>query len=334
VTVSIRRDAPSAGSDAGRGREPAPRARSSRLLQRIRKGGLPYLFLLPALILELLIHFIPMIFGIVISFKQLTLFFIRNWTGAPWAGWQNYHLAIDFHEAIGKALLHSFWVTCAFTVLAVGLSWLFGTTAAILTQDTFRGRAVLRTIFLTPFALPVYASVIVWAFMFQYNNGLVNQLLHNTLGITSRPSFWLIGHNSFFALVIISIWRNWPFAFLCVMAGLQGIPHDLYEASAMDGAGIWQQIRRITMPSLRPVNQVLVLVLFLWTFNDFTTPFVLFGSSAPNPADVISIHIYQASFVTWNFGEGSAMSVLMLLFLLVVTAIYLLFTSRRRTSNG
>ena len=334
MTVSTRRDAPPAGSDAGRGRGPAPRARSTRLLQRIRKGGLPYLFLLPALILELLIHFIPMIFGILISFKQLTLFFIRNWQGAPWAGFSNYHIALDFHGAVGSALLHSFVVTCIFTVLAVGLSWLFGTVAAILTQDTFRGRAVLRTIFLTPFALPVYASVIVWAFMFQYDNGLVNQLLHNTLGITSKPSFWLIGHNSFFALVIISIWRNWPFAFLCVMAGLQGISHDLYEASAIDGAGIWQQIRKITMPSLRPVNQVLVLVLFLWTFNDFTTPFVLFGSSAPNPADVISIHIYQASFITWNFGEGSAMSVLMLLFLLLVTAIYLLVTSRRRSANG
>ena len=160
--------------------------------------------------------------------------------------------------------------------------------------------------------------------MFQYNNGLVNELLHNVLGITSRPSFWLIGHNSFFALVIISIWRNWPFAFLCVMAGLQGIPRDLYEASAIDGAGIWQQIRTITMPSLRAVNQVLVLVLFLWTFNDFTTPFVLFGASAPSPADVISIHIYNASFITWNFGEGSAMSVLMLIFLLLVTAVYLI----------
>ena len=79
MTVSIRRDAPSAGSDAGRGRDPAPPARSGRLLQRIRKGGLPYLFLVPALLLELLIHFIPMIFGIVISFKQLTLFFIRSW---------------------------------------------------------------------------------------------------------------------------------------------------------------------------------------------------------------------------------------------------------------
>ena len=147
------------------------------------KGGLPYLFLLPALILELLVHFVPMVFGIVISFKRLTLFFIRNWTGAPWAGWANYRIALNFHEAVGSALLHSFVVTCGFTVLAVGLSWLFGTTAAILTQDSFRGRAALRTIFLTPFALPVYASVIIWSFMFQYDNGLVNELLHNVLGV-------------------------------------------------------------------------------------------------------------------------------------------------------
>jgi multiple sugar transport system permease protein len=330
VTVSVHRDAPPAGQQAGRGRAPAPQPRAVRVLNRIRQGGLPYLFLLPALLLELLIHFVPMLFGIVISFKQLTLFFIRNWTGAPWAGFGNYSIAVNVNTAIGSALLHSFLVTCAFTVLAVGFSWLFGTVAAILTQDSFRGRAALRTIFLTPFALPVYASVIIWSFMFQYNNGLVNDLLHSVLHITSRPSFWLIGHNSFFALVIISIWRNWPFAFLCVMAGLQGIPRDLYEASAIDGAGIWQQIRRITMPSLRSVNQVLILVLFLWTFNDFTTPFVLFGPSAPGPADVISVHIYQASFLTWNFGEGSAMSVLMLLFLLLVTAVYLTATSRRR----
>ena len=83
------------------------------------------------------------------------------------------------------------------------------------------------------------------------------------------------------------------------------------------------------MPSLRPVNQVLVLVLFLWTFNDFNTPYVLFGKSAPEAADLISVHIYQASFVTWNFGTGSAMSVLLLLFLLAVTGLYLLIVNRR-----
>jgi multiple sugar transport system permease protein len=87
----------------------------------------------------------------------------------------------------------------------------------------------------------------------------------------------------------------------------------------------------VTLPMLRPVNRVLVLVLFLWTFNDFNTPYLLFGGSAPRAADLISIHIYQSSFVTWNFGTGSAMSVALLLFLLLVSATYLLITNRKRT---
>jgi multiple sugar transport system permease protein len=296
---------------------------------RIRKIGLPYLLLLPALVFELLVHLVPMVVGVFISFKALTQLYLANWQHSPWAGLANYRIAVNFNEAIGQALLHSFVVTCSFTVLAVSLSWLFGTVAAILAQDAFRGRGVLRAIFLTPYALPVYASVITWAFMFQYNNGLINHVLHDELHLTSRPTFWLLGDNSFISLVTVSVWRNWPFAFLVVMAGLQTIPRELYEASAIDGAGIWQQIRRVTMPALRPVNQVLVLVLFLWTFNDFTTPFVLFGNALPQPADVISVHIYSASFLTWNFGEGSAMSVLLLLFLLLVTGFYLLVTRRR-----
>jgi multiple sugar transport system permease protein len=310
--------------------EPGKAAPRRSRWDRIRKIGLPYLLLLPALIFELLVHLVPIVVGIYISFKALTQLYLTDWLHAPSAGLSNYHVAVQFSAPIGQALLHSFVVTCAFTALSVGLSWLFGCAAAVLAQDPFRGRGVLRAIFLTPYALPVYASVITWAFMYQYDNGLINHVLYNQLHITSRPSFWLLGHNSFFALVVVSVWRNWPFAFLVVMAGLQTIPRELYEASAIDGAGIWQQIRRVTMPSLRAVNQVLVLVLFLWTFNDFTTPFVLFGNAAPQNADVISVHIYNTSFVTWNFGEGSAMSVLLLLFLLLVTGAYLLVTSRRR----
>jgi multiple sugar transport system permease protein len=237
---------------------------------------------------------------------------------------------VDFDAPIGKALLHSFFVTCAFTVLSVGLCWLLGTTAAVYMQENFRGRGFLRAVFLVPYALPVYAAVITWAFMFQRDNGLVNHVLHDQLGLTDSPSFWLIGDNSFVALLVVSVWKGWPFAFLIVMAGLQNIPKELYEAASIDGAGMVQQLRRITLPSLRPVNQVLVLVLFLWTFNDFNTPYVLFGKAAPEAADLISIHIYQSSFVTWNFGTGSAMSVLLLLFLLVVTGVYLVLTSRGR----
>jgi len=302
--------------------------------KRLSRIGLPYLLLLPALALELLIHLVPMVVGIVMSFKQLTQFFIRDWSAAPWTGLGNYRMSVDFNAPVGRSLLNSFWVTCAFTLLAVGLSCLLGTTAAILMQDTFRGRGLLRAAFLLPYALPVYAAVITWSFMFQRDTGLVNHVLHDQLHLTSDRPFWLLGDNSFTALVTVSVWRSWPFAFLTLTAGLQNIPRELYEAAAMDGAGIWQQIRRITLPALRPVNQVLVLVLFLWTFNDFNTPYVLFGRSAPEAADLISIHIYQSSFVTWNFGAGSAMSVLLLLFLLLVTAVYLFLTSRRRDADA
>ncbi|KAA2255978.1 sugar ABC transporter permease [Solihabitans fulvus] len=313
---------------------PAPRRpRGGRLLAGLRRNRLAYLLLLPALALELLIHLVPMVTGIAVSFTQLTQFFIRRWSQAPDAGFDNYRVALDVNAPAGRALLHSFWVTCQFTVLAVGLSWLLGVSAAILMQDSFRGRGLLRTLFLVPYALPVYTAVIAWSFMFQRDNGLVNHVLVDQLHLTTDRPFWLLGGNSFAALLTVVVWRSWPFAFLALMAGLQNIPGELYEAAALDGAGVWQQIRRITMPSLRPVNQVLVLVLFLWTFNDFNTPYVLFGSSAPPDADLISIHIYQSSFVTWNFGVGSAMSVLLLAFLLLVTAGYLVLTSRRRTAH-
>jgi multiple sugar transport system permease protein len=333
VTSPSDRDAEGGkGKGAGGARRKLPRVPG-----RLRRAGVPYLLLLPAIVFELLVHVVPMATGVVVSFRQLTLFFIHNWGAAPWSGLKNYHLAVDFHAGIGKALLHSFWITCLFTVSSVLLCWLFGTTAAIMLQDKFRGRGVLRTIFLIPYALPVYAAVITWAFMFQHDNGMLNHLLHDQLHVTGKPSFWLIGNNSFYALLMVSVWKGWPFAFLIIMAGLQNIPDELYEAASIDGAGMWQQIRKITLPSLRSVNQVLVLVLFLWTFNDFNTPFVLFGKNgnAPASADLISFHIYQSSFATWDFGTGSAMSVLLLLFLLVVTGVYLAVTSRgRKAADG
>ncbi|KUH40194.1 MULTISPECIES: carbohydrate ABC transporter permease [Streptomyces] len=324
--------APGAGERTTRKDSPgaAPRTRRSGRLRRI---GLPYLLLLPALILELLVHLVPMVIGIVVSFKELTQFHIRAWDAAPWAGLDNYALAVDFHAPVGEALLNSFLTTCLFTLLSVGSCWLLGVAAAVFLQEDFRGRGFLRTVFLVPYALPVYAAVITWAFMFQRDNGLINHVLHDRLGLTDSPPFWLIGDNSFVTLLVVSVWKGWPFAFLIIMAGLQNIPREIYEAAALDGAGTWQQIRRITLPSLRPVNQVLVLVLFLWTFNDFNTPFVLFGRAAPEAADLISLHIHQSSFQTWNFGAGSAMSVLLLLFLLVVTGGYLWLTSRGRQAT-
>jgi len=267
--------------------------------------------------------------GVGTSFLKLTQFYLRNWRAAPHAGFDNYRVTTNFDQAAGKALIHSFVVTLVFTLLVLAISWFFGMAAAVFMQRAFRGRGLLRTIFLVPYALPVFAAVITWSFMLQRDTGVVNHVIVDQLHLTHGRPFWLIGQNSFVSLVIVSIWRLWPFAFLCLTAGMQSIPGDLYEAAALDGAGVIAQVTKVTLPLVRPVNRVLLLVLFLWTFNDFTTPYTLFGKSAPRQADLISIHIYQNSFVNWNFGTGSAMSVLLLLFLLVVTTIYLSIVRRR-----
>jgi multiple sugar transport system permease protein len=293
------------------------------------KGATPYLLVLPAVLLELLIHIIPMLVGIWMSFIELTQFFIANWSQAPFVGLGNYKVAVNFSGSIGQALLHSFTVSILYTLIVVGLAWLFGMSAAAVLQSGFRGRGGLRTLFLVPYSLPIYAGVITWSFMLQRDNGLVNHVLVNNLHILGSSPFWLIGNNAFFSMAIVALWRSWPFAFLMIMAGMQSIPDEVYQAASVDGASIWQQLRHITLGMLRPVNVVLILMLFLWTFNDFNTPFVLFGATPPPSADLISIHIYDNSFINWNFGLGAAMSVLLLLFLLVVTGTYLLITNRR-----
>jgi multiple sugar transport system permease protein len=294
-----------------------------RRRRRLRgRKALPYVLLVPALIAELAIHVIPMLVGAWMSLLHLTQFFIRNWTAAPYGGLTNYRVAMDVNGPVGKDLLHSFFITVAVTALVVSGAWLFGLSGAVLLDRPFHGRGALRTLFLVPYALPVFTAVITWRFMFQRDTGMVNTVLSDELHLAHGHPFWLLGGNSFAALVIINIWRLWPFAFLTLTAGLQSIPGDLHEAAAIDGAGFLRRLRSVTLPLLRPVNRVLLLVLFLWTFNDFNVAYILFDLP-PTSADVISIHIYNASFITWNFGLGSAMSVLLLAFLLVVTLGYL-----------
>lgn len=286
------------------------------------------------MLLELLIHIIPMATGFWMSFIELTKFFIRRWTEAPFSGLENYRIAVDLNTPVGQELLNSFLVTLGFTALVVGLSWGLGMAAAVALQRPFRGRGIFRTLFLIPYALPLYAAVITWNFMLQRDTGAVNHVIVDQLGLTSDAPFWLIGDNAFISVVVVAIWRMWPFAFLMFMAGLQSVPGELYEASAMDGATPLRQWRSVTLPMLAPVNQTMMLVMFLWVFNDFNTPYVLFGTAQPPAGDLISFHIYNASFLSWDFGVGSAMSVLLLLFLLAVSLVYLYFTQWKKEKNN
>jgi len=218
----------------------APHGRSpvnSVQRRKRRRQWLPYVLLIPAIVMELLIHIIPMLIGVVMSFFKMTQLYLGNWQQAPFAHLDNYRLAMDFNQPAGKALLHSFAVTIAFTVLVLAFSWSLGLLAAVLTQRPFRGRGIVRTLLLVPFALPIFASVITWNFMAQRDTGVINHVLVNQLHLTQGNPFWLIGGNSFVTLTLVVVWRTWPFAFLMMSAGMQSIPADVYEAAVLDGAG-------------------------------------------------------------------------------------------------
>lgn len=177
-----------------------------------------------------------MFVGIWMSFVKLTKFFIANWSAAPWAYFNNYRVAVDFDNAVGEGLLRSFGVTVAFSLITLGLAWVLGMAAAVALQPPFKGRSVVRTLFLVPYALPAYAGILTWNFMLQRDTGAVNHVLVDNLGLTADRPFWLIGGNALASLITVAVWKLWPFAFLTLMAYLQSIPRDVYEAASVDGA--------------------------------------------------------------------------------------------------
>jgi multiple sugar transport system permease protein len=180
----------------------------------------------------------------------------------------------------------------------------------------------LRSLFILPYAIPAYVGVMVWTFMFQ-PTGAINTLLGTDLHWVAPHTFWLSGLKAFFAILVAGVWQLWPFAFLMLLAGIQGIPPELYEAARVDGATRWEEFRWVTLPVTRNVSRVLVLITGLWTFNNFTTPFVMFGESPPASANLVSLKIYISSFVDLNFGLGAAMAVIMIAILVIAALLYI-----------
>ncbi|WP_102158535.1 carbohydrate ABC transporter permease [Zhihengliuella halotolerans] len=288
-----------------------------------RDRWFPYALVAPASIMELLVHIVPMLLGLWIAMISLNQLSIGNWTRAPFVGIQNFITGLDPAGAIGSQFYGALGRTFLFTVIVVALAWSMGMFAAVLLTSKVRGRAFLRTLFLVPFALPSYVGIIAWAFMFNQRDGVINRILVDDLGLLSERPFWLLGGNAFWVTVIVTVWQFWPFAFLMLLAALQNIPLEVYEAAAMDGASLWKQFTTITLPMISHANTVLLLVLSLWIFNQFNVPYVLFGPASPPEATLISPLIYEQSFNNWNFGVGGAMSVLLLVALLVASAFYI-----------
>ncbi len=277
-------------------------------------GGRPLWLMSPTLALLALVIVIPFLLAVVISFLELDQYSLRSWTSAPFIGFDNYREAF-----VTSGLLHSLWISIAFSLVTTVVCAPIGLIAALAVNASFRGRFLVRSAFLIPYVLPSFVTATVWRFVLK-PGGAFDQFL-GVFGIHGEQ--WLIGTNTFWALVLVDIWASWPFVYMMTIAGMQSIPNELYEAADMDGVTWFSKIRYIVIPQIRNQLALGLLLSTLAHFNNFTLPFVLFGTPAPDPVLTLPVNIYQTSFQQFRFGLGAAMSVLSLILLMIPVVFYL-----------
>ncbi|WP_211230649.1 carbohydrate ABC transporter permease [Alicyclobacillus herbarius] len=282
----------------------------------------PNWMMIPSIVLLLVIVVAPFAVSVYTSLTKLNQYTITQWTHAPFIGLGNYLDAFRQGNALGASALQSVWVSVAFSVATTILITPIGIIAALLVNKPFRGRRWVRTLFLIPYVMPVFVNAIVWRMLFMNGWGLIDQVLA-ALHLASKDTFWLIGPRSFWAMVVADVWASWPFVYLMVLAGLQGISSDLYESANIDGASPVRSFFSITLPMLRPVLGLALLLSTLNHFNNFTLPFIMFGTPPSPQADVLPLNVYITSFQTFNFGLGAAMSLITLVLMMIPAVFYI-----------
>jgi multiple sugar transport system permease protein len=291
-----------AGSSPGTGKV-RPLSRRQRPLWMLIPGGLLMTFIIV----------IPFLIGVWISLTDLDQYSLRRWLSAPFVGLANYV------EAMGAGLPASIWISISFAVISTIVTVPIGVAAAIVTQNKYRGRALVRAVFLIPYVLPSFVVATVWRTMLQ-PDGIVNILL-NKVGIGDQ--LWLSGPTAYWTLILVEIWAAWPFIYLLALAGLQSVDSEVHEASALDGAKWWPKLRYIVLPYLRGPLALAFLLATLNHINNFTLPFVLFGAPAPDSVNVMPMIVYVTSFQSLRFGLSAAMAIVSLIIIAIPLWFYL-----------
>jgi multiple sugar transport system permease protein len=299
---------------AGPGPATAPAASHKQPRRRgVTEQQRPLWLLAPGGLLMIVIVIIPLLLAVYISLIDLDQYTLRRWLDAPFIGLQN------FTEAFQSGLPKSIWISVSFAVLSTIATVPFGVAAAVATQNRYRGRAVVRAVFLIPYVLPSFVVATVWRTMLQ-PDGIVNTLLAK-VGIDG--ALWLSGPTSYWTLILVEIWAAWPFIYLMALAGLQSVDGEVHEASAIDGANWWPKLTHVILPYLRGPVLLACLLATLNHINNFTLPFVLFGAPAPDDVNVMPMIVYVTSFQSLRFGLSAAMAIVSLVIVAIPLFAYL-----------
>ncbi len=254
----------------------------------------------------------PVIYNVWISLHHVTLDNLNQ--SQPWAGFDNFiriNKDWEFWPALGVTVVYSFGASL--------LSVAWGLAAALLLNHTFPGRGLVRGLFLFPFVAPVISAAFIWRWLLE-TDGVLNWSLLN-LGLLDSPISFL--DQRYYALACVILfegWRYFPFAMLLILARLQAIPQELYEAADLDGAGSLLKFRYLTLPELRYILGVLFLLRMMWTFNKFDDIYLLTSGAAGTK--VLSILIYEYSFGSLDFGAGAAIAMILFMILFLFVWLY------------
>ncbi|HEY8235006.1 MAG TPA: sugar ABC transporter permease [Gaiellaceae bacterium] len=292
-----------------------PRRRRRTRLQR-RQTRLGWTLLLPALAVVAFVAIYPL--GKTVYYSFTNQEFLAGIEPTKWVGLQNYREL--WHDSIFRTAI---WTTIKFTLITVGFEFVLGMIIALVVNSSFKGRGAMRAVMLVPWAIPTVVAAQMWKWMYDDVYGVINDA-GVRLHILSHPHAWISEPSTALASVCaVDIWKTTPFVALLLLAGLQVIPRDLYEAAEVDGATKLQQFWRITLPLLRPAILVTLIFRTLDALRVFDVFYVFFG----NRPDTQTMAIYdQATIVgDGHVGYGSAISVAIFLIIGLFVVIYVTF---------
>jgi len=307
------------------------------MLRHRRIDAFPYLLLLPAVLMMFAVNLTPIVQGFYMSLLKLNQFTLAQYLDAPFVGIENYRRILfdtdnPLRTGMGYALRNTALYTVTVSVLAIAI----GLGVALLMNRDFPGKGIARTLLLLPWIVPSYVVGTLWGFMWQRDVGIVNVVLVDWLHLLSEKPFWLLGSNSFWAIVIPTVWRAWPVMMLIFLAALQSIPEDPYEAATIDGVSRWKQFLHITLPLLKPVIVIQLMFQIIDNVYSYNIVSMMFGSGAGYPgewADLLMPLLTRQSFSYWLFGQGAAVSFVMMMLMLVFVGVWLRAFRRSMTSD-
>lgn len=298
----------------------------NRTSPRARRHAMePYLLLLPALIMVLVVMAYPLLYSVRLSFMNYNLMRPKD---IYFAGFSNYIRMLQDPE-IPKVL----WNSLVWVLVIVTLQFVLGMVLALLLNRGFTGKGIYQSVVFLPWAVSSYLIGLVFKFIFMERNGLLNVVLQN-LGFISAPVSWLgTDKLSLIGPICGMIWYGIPFFGIMILAALQSISTDVIESARIDGAGAVGIFFRIMLPYIKPTVLMTLLLRVIWVFNSSDIAYVMTGGGPANFSSTLPLYVFNQAFASLDFGYGAAVGILIMVLLTIYAMGYLKLTNYNKAGD-